>query len=61
VLAFTQPNSLVVRVCPRLIQFQGDWAELTVLHELLHSLGLGENPPSSAEITDRVRERCAAR
>jgi hypothetical protein len=27
---------------------------------MLLSLGLGENPPSSAEITDRVRVHCAA-
>ena len=28
-----------------------------MIHELLHSLGLGENPPSSDHITARVRER----
>ena len=32
--------------------------EILVIHELLHSLGLGENPPTSAQITDRVRLRC---
>jgi hypothetical protein len=25
---------------------------------MLHTLGLGENPPSSFEITQRVRDRC---
>ena len=29
-----------------------------VIHEELHSLGLGENPPSSQEITRRVESRC---
>jgi len=29
-----------------------------IIHEMLHTLGLGENPPSSREITQRVNERC---
>jgi len=29
-----------------------------LIHEMLHTLGLRENPPSSAEITRRVAERC---
>ena len=33
-------------------------AECLVIHEVLHTLGLGENPPASAEITRRVEERC---
>jgi hypothetical protein len=33
-------------------------AEAMVIHEMLHTLGLGENPPSTFEITARVRERC---
>jgi hypothetical protein len=33
-------------------------AEALVIHEMLHSLGLGENPPPSDEITARVRARC---
>ena len=33
-------------------------AEAMVIHEMLHTLGLGENPPSSLEITKRVRRRC---
>jgi hypothetical protein len=33
-------------------------AEGMVIHEMLHTLGLGENPPSSFEITERVRTRC---
>ena len=33
-------------------------AEAMVIHEMLHTLGLGENPPSTFEITERVRDRC---
>jgi hypothetical protein len=33
-------------------------AEAMVIHEMLHSLGLGENPPSTYEITEKVQERC---
>jgi hypothetical protein len=33
-------------------------AEAMIIHEMLHALGLGENPPSTFEITARVRERC---
>jgi hypothetical protein len=33
-------------------------AEIAVIHEALHTLGLGENPPDSLEITRRVAERC---
>jgi hypothetical protein len=29
-----------------------------VIHEFLHSLGLGENPPSNVEITKQVLTRC---
>jgi hypothetical protein len=32
--------------------------EAVTIHEALHTLGLGENPPSSREITARVVERC---
>jgi hypothetical protein len=30
----------------------------TLIHEMLHALGLDENPPTSQEINRRVRERC---
>ena len=33
-------------------------AESMVIHEVLHTLGLGENPPTSTEITQRVEARC---
>jgi len=32
--------------------------EILVIRELLHALGLGENPPTSAHITDAVLDRC---
>jgi hypothetical protein len=34
--------------------------ENAFIHEMLHTLGLRENPPSSAEITRRVAERCGS-
>ena len=37
---------------------KGSLVEAMVIHEMLHALGLGENPPSTFEITARVRERC---
>ena len=33
-------------------------AEAMVIHEMLHTLGLSENPPTTFEITERVRQRC---
>ena len=40
---------------------RGAWRgalEATLIHEALHTLGLGENPPTSREITSRVVSRC---
>jgi hypothetical protein len=34
--------------------------ENTLIHEMLHSLGLGENPPSSGEINGQVMRRCGS-
>jgi hypothetical protein len=31
---------------------------MVVLHETLHTLGLGENPPDSRAITRQVTARC---
>jgi len=62
VMAVTAPGSRVVRVCGRRFSEaqsrSPERAELVVLHEALHTLGLGENPPGSLEITRRVGERC---
>ena len=60
VLAFTQPGSLAVRVCPQVTRHDLETVEMIVIHELLHSLGLRENPPTSLQITEQVRRRCGA-
>lgn len=59
--AFTETGSKVVHVCPEQVTRLNDRstaAELLVIHELLHTLGLGENPPSSEDITRQVTSRC---
>jgi hypothetical protein len=62
VLAWTSPGSRVVYVCTG--RFREAYAtkpahvEAVLLHEMLHTLGLGENPPTSAEITARVVAAC---
>ena len=52
----------MVYVCGRafkdLAERNPERAQAIVIHEALHTLGLGENPPSSAEITARVLARC---
>jgi hypothetical protein len=62
VLAVTAPGSRVVYVCGRVFTEaaarQASRAEIAVIHEALHTLGLGENPPDSLEITRRVTARC---
>ena len=61
--AFTEPGSRVVHVCgKRFARFAANpaVAEILLIHELLHSLGLGENPPTSEAITIAVRHRCRA-
>jgi hypothetical protein len=61
-LAFTWRGSQVVFVCPQ--QFVAAarrdpfLASAALIHESLHSLGLGEDPPTSSEITSRVISRC---
>jgi hypothetical protein len=60
--AFTVPGQKVVRVCSARLRgsFEDDLVafEIIVIHEMLHTLGLGENPPTSPEITEQVRRRC---
>ena len=57
--AFTQRGSGVVFVCAGNFARQGPrLRENALIHEMLHSLGLGENPPSSKEISRRVEQRC---
>ena len=61
-LAFTQTGSRVIHVCGQ--QFvkrsmrNRQTAEIIVIHEFLHTLGLGENPPTSEAITAQVALRC---
>jgi hypothetical protein len=61
--AYTAPGSRVIFICgSRLVKptSTGGSAErdVVVIHELLHSLGLGENPPTSRQITKQVIARC---
>jgi hypothetical protein len=59
VAAATTPGSHVVLICAgRFVRVPWPDAEVTLIHEMLHSLGLGENPPTSLEISRRVRMRC---
>ena len=62
-LFFTSPGSRVVRVCvEQLKRTKSRPGHLMALfiHEVLHTLGLGESPPSSEAITARVIARCGA-
>src|SRR5262245_4096659 len=52
VMAFTQVGSLAVRVCPQIDRQNQEVVELILIHEMLHSLGLGENPPNTFAITE---------
>jgi hypothetical protein len=64
VYAFTAPGSRVVRACPSLgwlANTERGRAEAVVIHEVLHTLGLGEDWPSSEQITARVERRCSIR
>ena len=63
VFAVTAPGSRVVLVC--VSQFRAAQrtrpyhGEAVVIHEMLHTLGLGENPPTTEEITRQVMGACA--
>jgi hypothetical protein len=59
--AFTAPGSRVIHVCgTRFVRFAVNTkgGEILLIHELLHALGLGENPPTSSRITSAVMNRC---
>ena len=63
VLAMTQPGSRAIWICGRQFARENEWGdpgltEAVLIHEELHALGLGENPPTSTSITQRVRARC---
>ncbi len=61
-LAFTSPGSHVIYICESQFSIAArrspGLAAATIIHEELHSLGLGENPPTSTAITERVTLRC---
>jgi hypothetical protein len=55
------PGSRVIRVCPGFAGFQLRDPNLSaslIIHESLHALGLGEDPPSGRDITQRIERRC---
>jgi hypothetical protein len=64
----TTPGLVPILVCPargriesRIARVEArhpSLAEVMVIHEMLHTLGLGEDPPTTFAITDRVRARC---
>ena len=60
--AFTAPGNRVIYVCGTrfadLFARKTTGGEILMIHELLHALGLGENPPTSAHITYSVLSRC---
>lgn len=61
VFAFTVPASPVVFLCRDdllRVQNQRRFVTAIVIHEVLHTLGLREDRPSSVAITERVLERC---
>jgi len=62
VVAFTRPRERVIRVCASRFTAatlaNQKHMEIVIIHELLHALGLGENPPTSAQITAQVMSRC---
>jgi hypothetical protein len=53
------PRILVCRSFLKAVYQERVMAEVYLIHELLHTLGLGENPPSSQDITRQVVRRCA--
>jgi hypothetical protein len=63
-IAFTAPGHSVIFVCGRhfarkYLQDQR-YAEVLLIHEMLHTAGLGENPPTSNQISGIAMARCAS-
>jgi hypothetical protein len=57
----TTPNAKRIFVCKPFVAIarsQPYEAEVALIHDMLHTLGLGENPPTTVEITQRVKRRC---
>jgi hypothetical protein len=63
-VAFTMPGNRVIFICSSMFDLtfrdQMRAAQMIIIHEMLHAVGLGENPPTSGEITARVTKRCGA-
>jgi hypothetical protein len=61
-MAATSVRSRVIYLCSERFRAVADrnraLGEAAVIHEALHALGLGENPPASEFITERVLARC---
>jgi hypothetical protein len=61
-LAFTYLGTREVFVCGtqfwQAYRRNPSHVEALVIHEMMHTLGLGENPPSSLVITAQVKKRC---
>ncbi len=62
ILAMTSPGNRAIFVCAAQFAKKGltdrRQTEMILIHETLHTLGLGENPPSSNAITAQVMSRC---
>ena len=59
VLASTHVRSRVVTLCLGPFSLgRRELQEAVLIHEMLHSLGLGEGPPESVAITAQVLKRC---
>jgi len=61
-LAFTHTGSRVIHVCGATFMKRSMRnrmaAEVILIHEFLHTLGLGEHPPTPDAITAQVTLRC---
>jgi hypothetical protein len=63
ILALSEPGSRTIWICGEQFAHENQWGdagltEAVLIHEELHALGLGEDPPSSSFITMRVKARC---
>jgi hypothetical protein len=62
VAAVTSAGSRVVFICPAAFRATEKRnvraAETILIHEMLHSLGLREDPPPSVKITEAIWHRC---
>jgi hypothetical protein len=65
ILAYTSIEGREVFICPtqfwQVYRTNPSYVEALLIHEIMHTLGLGENPPSSLEINERVMKRCWSR